>query len=81
MSSIGPIFVALLVMISISAASPYHHWDTYDDSDFSDYNLDDLKNVYARLQKRFLLGLGLTKNTPGKEFFMSGEYGKPHKRQ
>ncbi|VDL59193.1 unnamed protein product [Hymenolepis diminuta] len=80
MRSLSSIFLTLAVLITLSTASPFRHWNFYHDIDSSDYDFDDLEDDYARMQKRFLLGLGLTKNTPGKEYFSDG-YKKTHKRQ
>ncbi|VDN99849.1 unnamed protein product [Rodentolepis nana] len=80
MQSLRPLFLALAVMLSLSTARAFRHWNLYPAVDTYDYDLDDLEDDYVRLQKRFLLGLGLTKNTPGKEYFSNG-YRKTHKRQ
>nr|CDS32340.1 expressed protein [Hymenolepis microstoma] len=80
MRSLSPLFLTLVLIISLSTASPFRHWNLYPDVDINDYDLDDLEDDYVRMQKRFLLGLGLTKNTPGKEYFSNG-YRKTHKRQ
>ncbi|KAH9287375.1 hypothetical protein ECG_01496 [Echinococcus granulosus] len=69
-------------MILIASTGAYPHWSVYDSLDTYDDYFDDFDQQYAQLQKRFLLGLGLTKNTPGKEiFFTSVGPKKPNHRQ
>ncbi|VDK33456.1 unnamed protein product [Taenia asiatica] len=69
-------------MTLIISTGAYPHWSVYDSLDtYGDY-FNDADRQYGQLQKRFLLGLGLTKNTPGKEiFFASGALKKPYRRQ
>lgn len=82
MNSLSPIFFAFVAMTLITSTGAYPHWSVYDSLDtYGDY-LNDVDRQNDQLQKRFLLGLGLTKNTPGKEiFFTSAASKKPYHRQ
>ncbi|EUB64888.1 hypothetical protein EGR_00157 [Echinococcus granulosus] len=55
---------SFVAMILIASTGAYPHWSVYDSLDTYDDYFDDFDQQYAQLQKRFLLGLGLTKNTP-----------------
>ena len=70
MNSFGLFTLALVTIAIVAPCEAYPHWIDYENFDIFDEDSDDFNQKFDQLQKRFLLGLGLTKNTPGKEMFI-----------